>query len=103
VGQAVKLPAAVLAKARWHPRRRSPATIWCANGENPFVIALRYKISLPSLLAANGLVQDAIIHPGQHLRILPKQVTDSDTKGIVGPIAEPVQAAPPRGRAGISG
>jgi LysM repeat protein len=39
------------------------------DGENPFVIARRYKISLSSLLAENGLVQDAIIHPGQRLRI----------------------------------
>jgi membrane-bound lytic murein transglycosylase D len=39
------------------------------DGENPFIIAQRYKISLSSLLAENGLVQDAIIHPGQRLRI----------------------------------
>lgn len=39
------------------------------NGENPFTIARRYRISLDSLLAANGLDPNAIIRPGQHLRI----------------------------------
>jgi membrane-bound lytic murein transglycosylase D len=39
------------------------------NGENPFVIARRYRIPLNTLLAANGLDSNAILRPGQRLRI----------------------------------
>jgi membrane-bound lytic murein transglycosylase D len=46
-----------------------PALHKVRSGESPFVIARRYKISLSTLLAANGLESDAIIHPGQRLRI----------------------------------
>lgn len=66
VGQKLKLPVArtetrrTAAKAGVHLVR---------DGENPFIIARRYKVPLSSLLAENGLVQDAIIHPGQRLRI----------------------------------
>lgn len=38
-------------------------------GENPFVIARHYRISLNNLLAANGLDSNAILRPGQRLRI----------------------------------
>jgi len=70
VGQRLKLPAAGAGKKRaMASAAAKPGHHMVRNGENPFVIARRYKISLPSLLAANGLVQDAIIHPGQHLRI----------------------------------
>jgi len=70
MGQQLKLPAtsaetrrtAVTSKAK-------PGLHLVRDGENPFIIARRYKISLSSLLAENGLVQDAIIHPGQRLRI----------------------------------
>jgi membrane-bound lytic murein transglycosylase D len=69
-GQQLKLPA-----GRTESRRAAATTMakpglhLVRDGENPFVIAQRYRISLSSLLAENGLVQDAIIHPGQHLRI----------------------------------
>jgi len=70
MGQQLQLPAtsaetrhaAVTSKAK-------PVLHLVRGGENPFIIARRYKISLSSLLAENGLVQDAIIHPGQRLRI----------------------------------
>jgi membrane-bound lytic murein transglycosylase D len=67
VGQRLKLPGKGAASHR--AQASKPAMHEVRDGENPFVIARRYKISLSSLLAENGLVQDAIIHPGQRLRI----------------------------------
>jgi peptidoglycan lytic transglycosylase D len=69
-GQKLKLPA-----GRAESRRAvastatKPGLHQVLYGENPFIIARRYKISLSSLLAENGLIQDAIIYPGQRLRI----------------------------------
>ena len=69
-GQQLKLPSATAGTRR----RADISTVrsklhLVRDGENPFTIARRYKIPLSSLLAENGLIQDAIIHPGQRLRI----------------------------------
>jgi len=69
-GQQLKLP-----NTRTHSQRASataatrPGTHNVRHGENPFVIARRYRISVNSLLAANGLDSNAVIRPGQRLRI----------------------------------
>ena len=69
-GQQLKLPAGRTESRRAAATTKAkPGLHLVRNGENPFVIAQRYRISLSSLLAENGLVQDAIIHPGQRLRI----------------------------------
>ncbi len=67
VDQRLKLPGKGATSRR--AAAPKPAMHMVRDGESPFVIARRYKISLSSLLAENGLVQDAIIHPGQRLRI----------------------------------
>jgi peptidoglycan lytic transglycosylase D len=70
VGQRLKLPAAPAETQRAAATSKAkPGLHLVRDGENPFIIARRYKISVSSLLAENGLVQDAIIHPGQRLRI----------------------------------
>jgi LysM repeat protein len=70
IGQKLKLPEARSAARRATASAKTkPETHLVRNGENPFVIARRYKVPLSSLLAENGLVQDAIIQPGQRLRI----------------------------------
>ena len=69
VGQQLKLPAATAETRRLADSKARPGLHLVRDGENPFIIARRYKISLSSLLAENGLIQDAIIHPGQRLRI----------------------------------
>jgi membrane-bound lytic murein transglycosylase D len=70
VGQRLKIPAAAAENRHAAAKSRAKTgTHLVLDGENPFIIARRYKISLSSLLAENGLVQDAIIHPGQRLRI----------------------------------
>jgi membrane-bound lytic murein transglycosylase D len=69
-GQRLKLPAATAETRRTADTSKvKPGLHLVRDGENPFIIARRYKISLSSLLAENGLIQDAIIHPGQRLRI----------------------------------
>jgi membrane-bound lytic murein transglycosylase D len=69
-GQRLKLPSATAETRRAADTSKAkPGLHLVRNGENPFIIARRYKISLSSLLAENGLIQDAIIHPGQRLRI----------------------------------
>lgn len=58
--------------ARHHTPAAAPAgpTVHSVrNGENPFVIARHYRIPLNTLLAANGLESNAILHPGQRLHI----------------------------------
>jgi membrane-bound lytic murein transglycosylase D len=70
VGQKLQLPAAATENRRDAAKSSvTPGLHLVRSGENPFLIARHYKISLSSLLAENGLVQDAIIHPGQRLRI----------------------------------
>jgi len=72
VGQKLQLPAGGTENARAAAKStEKPGLHLVRDGENPFIIAQHYKISLSSLLAENGLVQDAIIHPGQRLRIPP--------------------------------
>lgn len=39
------------------------------NGESAWGIARRYAVSLSALLAANALAADAVLHPGQRLRL----------------------------------
>jgi LysM repeat protein len=69
-GQRLKIPAAPAENRRAAAKSTAkPGVHLVRDGENPFTIARRYKISVSSLLAENGLVQDAIIHPGQRLRI----------------------------------
>jgi len=69
-GQRLKIPASPAENRRAAAKSTAkPGVHLVRNGENPFTIARRYKISVSSLLAENGLVQDAIIHPGQRLRI----------------------------------
>jgi membrane-bound lytic murein transglycosylase D len=69
-GQRLKIPAAPAENPRAAAKSRAkPGVHLVRDGENPFIIARRYKISVSSLLAENGLVQNAIIHPGQRLRI----------------------------------
>jgi membrane-bound lytic murein transglycosylase D len=70
VGQKLKLPAGQAESRRAAASATAkPVLHQVLHGENPFIIARRYKISLSSLLAENDLVQDAIIYPGQRLRI----------------------------------
>ena len=69
-GQKLKLPAGRAETRRTVASTKTkPGLHKVLYGENPFIIARRYKISLSSLLAENGLIQDAIIYPGQRLRI----------------------------------
>jgi membrane-bound lytic murein transglycosylase D len=69
-GQRLKIPAEAAEDQRTADKSKTkPGVHLVRDGENPFVIARRYKISLSSLLTENGLVQDAILHPGQRLRI----------------------------------
>jgi LysM repeat protein len=69
-GQQLKLPAGDAGTLRAAASSTAkPGTHLVRDGENPFVIARRYRISLSSLLAENGLVHNAILHPGQRLRI----------------------------------
>jgi membrane-bound lytic murein transglycosylase D len=69
-GQKLKLPAGRVENRRAAASTAAkPGLHQVLHGENPFIIARRYKISLSSLMAENDLVQDAIIYPGQRLRI----------------------------------
>jgi membrane-bound lytic murein transglycosylase D len=70
VGQQLKIPSVAVEYTRTADKSKTkPGVHLVRDGENPFVIARHYKISLSSLLTENGLVQDAIIHSGQRLRI----------------------------------
>jgi membrane-bound lytic murein transglycosylase D len=70
VGQQLKIPTVAVEYTRTADKSKTkPGVHLVRDGENPFVIARHYKISLSSLLTENGLVQDAIIHSGQRLRI----------------------------------
>ena len=72
VGQKLQFPAGGTENRRDAAKSTvKPGLHLVRDGENPFIIAQHYKISLSSLLAENGLVQDAIIDPGQRLRIPP--------------------------------
>jgi len=50
-------------------------------GDSPWTIAQKHRISLESLLEANGLSKRAVIHPGDILRIPPQRLT-SDGKVV---------------------
>ncbi len=51
------------------PSGASTATHKVASGESPWTIASKYSMDLGDLLAMNGLPKDAVLRPGQSLKV----------------------------------
>ena len=88
------------------PTATPPVNHVVAVGESLWTIAARHKLTLAELLAWNGLSENAVVHPGDELRVVPPATPTSEPTATPvptnAPTATPTLAATPVAKTAVS-